>query len=56
MTGLSVNPNNPKAITASFSYYHTRYAGGFPHVAQYVYAPPRPGDLTTIMEICRTPP
>ena len=49
VTGLSVNPSNPKAITASFSYYDTRYAGGFPHVAQYVYSSsPGSGTWTTI--------
>jgi uncharacterized repeat protein (TIGR01451 family) len=37
VTGLSVNPANPKAVTASFSYSDTRYVPGFPHVAQYVY-------------------
>jgi uncharacterized repeat protein (TIGR01451 family) len=49
VTGLSVNPANPKAITASFSYNDTRYSPGLPHVAQYVYSTtPGSGTWTVI--------
>jgi hypothetical protein len=49
VTGLSVNPSNPKAITASFSYSDTRYVPGLPHVQQYVYTTtPATGTWTTI--------
>lgn len=49
VTGLSVNPANPKAITASFSYNDTRYSPGLPHVEQYSYTTtPGTGTWTTI--------
>ena len=49
VTGLSVNPANPKAITASFSFNNTRYSAAFPHVAQYLYsATPASGSWTVI--------
>jgi uncharacterized repeat protein (TIGR01451 family) len=49
VTGLSVNPANPKAITASFSYNDTRYIPGFPHVAQFLYTTtPAAGTWTVI--------
>jgi uncharacterized repeat protein (TIGR01451 family) len=49
VTGLSVNPANPKAITASFSFNDTRYVPGFPHVAQYAYTTaPGSGTWTVI--------
>jgi uncharacterized repeat protein (TIGR01451 family) len=49
VTGLSVNPTNPKAITASFSYNDTRYTAGLPHVAQYTYTTtPGSGTWTVI--------
>jgi hypothetical protein len=35
VTGLSVDPSNAHAITASFSFDATRHSLGFPHVAQY---------------------
>ncbi len=38
VTGIAVDPADPKRITASFSYSDTRNEGGFPHVAQYAYA------------------
>jgi hypothetical protein len=38
VTGLSVDPTNPNAITASVSYNDTRYLAGLPHVAQYSYS------------------
>jgi IPT/TIG domain len=37
VTGLSVNPSDPKEIAASFSFNDTRYAPGFPHAALYSY-------------------
>jgi hypothetical protein len=49
VTGISVNPANAKAITASFSSNDTRYYPGLPHVAQYAYtAAPGAGVWTTI--------
>jgi hypothetical protein len=49
VTGLSVDPGNAKAITASFSYNDTRYRGGFPHVEQFAYSTdPGTGTWTTI--------
>jgi hypothetical protein len=49
VTGISVNPTNPKAITVSFSYNDTRFVPGLPHVEQYVYtASPATGTWTTI--------
>jgi uncharacterized repeat protein (TIGR01451 family) len=49
VTGLSVNPANPKAVTVSFSYNDTRYIPGLPHVEQYVYTTsPGTGTWTTI--------
>ncbi len=49
VTGLSVNPANPKAITASFSYNDTRYRPGLPHVGQYTYTTtPATGTWTII--------
>jgi hypothetical protein len=49
VTGISVNPSNPKAITASFSYNDTRYVPGLPHVEQYSYTTtPGTGTWTTI--------
>ena len=49
VTGLSVNPANPKAITATFSYSDTRSAPGLPHVSQYVWsAAAATGTWTTI--------
>ena len=36
VTGISVDPANPQAITASVSFNDTRYGSGLPHVAQYV--------------------
>ncbi len=38
VTGLSVDPSNPKAVTASFSYSDTRYGLGTPYVGQYRYS------------------
>jgi PKD repeat protein len=38
VTGISVDPADPRRITASFSYSDTRNEGGFPHVAQYAFA------------------
>lgn len=35
VTGISVDPTNPQAITASFSFNDTRYRNGLPHVLQY---------------------
>jgi hypothetical protein len=37
VTGISVDPANPKAITVSFSYNRTRSLRGLPHVEQYSY-------------------
>jgi len=37
VTGLSVDPNNPREIAASFSFNDTRYRPGFPHAALYSY-------------------
>ena len=37
ITGLAVDPTNPKAVTASVSFNNTRAALGQPHVAQYTY-------------------
>jgi hypothetical protein len=37
VTGISIDPTNPKAITASVSYDDTRYFVDSPHVAQYSY-------------------
>jgi uncharacterized repeat protein (TIGR01451 family) len=49
VTGISVDPANPKAITASFSYNDTRYTPGLPHVAQYSYTTaPGTGTWTVI--------
>ncbi len=49
VTGLSVDPTNPKAITASFSYSDVRNFPGLPHVEQYIYtATPAAGTWTTI--------
>lgn len=49
VTGISVDPSNPAAITASFSYSDTRYRGGLPHVYQYSYSTsPGSGTWTTI--------
>jgi hypothetical protein len=49
VTGLSVDPSNPDAVTASFSYNDTRYRIGLPHVQQYVWsASPGSGTWTTI--------
>jgi uncharacterized repeat protein (TIGR01451 family) len=49
VTGLSVDPANSKAITASFSYNDTRSVPGLPHVAQYVYSTtPGSGTWTVI--------
>ncbi len=49
VTGLSVDPGNPKVVTASVSYSDTRYSTGFPHVAQYSYTTtPDSGSWTVI--------
>jgi hypothetical protein len=49
VTGLSVNPSNPKAITVSFSFSDARNQPGLPHVEQYVYTTtPATGTWTTI--------
>jgi hypothetical protein len=49
VTGLSVNPANPKAITASFAANDTRIVPGLPHVEQYLWsASPGTGTWTTI--------
>ena len=49
ITGLSVDPTNPKAITASVSINDTRYSAAFPHVAQYSYTTtPGSGTWTVI--------
>jgi uncharacterized repeat protein (TIGR01451 family) len=49
VTGLSINPANPKQITASFSYSDTRYIPGLPHVEQYSWSTaPGTGTWTTI--------
>jgi uncharacterized repeat protein (TIGR01451 family) len=49
VTGISVDPTNAKAITASFSYNDTRYSVGLPHAAQYAYATaPGTGTWTVI--------
>ena len=49
ITGLSIDPSNPKAVTASVSYNDTRYVSGFPHVAQYSYTTsPGSGSWTVI--------
>jgi hypothetical protein len=37
VTGLSVNPSNPKEVAASFSFNDTRYRPGLPHAALYSY-------------------
>ena len=37
VTGLSVNPSNPKEIAASFSFNDTRFQPGLPHAALYSY-------------------
>jgi hypothetical protein len=47
VTGLSVNPANPRAITASFSYARTRSKPGFPHVYQYAQTTSFPRRLQT---------
>ena len=38
VTGISVDPSNPQAITVSVSYNDTRPYVDFPHVAQYSYS------------------
>jgi uncharacterized repeat protein (TIGR01451 family) len=49
VTGLSINPANPKQITASFSYNDTRYVPGLPHVEQYSWSTaPGTGTWTTV--------
>jgi hypothetical protein len=49
ITGLSVDPRNPHAITASVSYNDTRYFNGLPHVAQYSWTTtPGSGTWTVI--------
>ena len=49
VTGLSVDPANPKAITASFSFSDTRDFAGTPEVAQYGYSTtPGSGTWTVI--------
>ena len=49
ITGLSINPVNPKAVTASVSSSDTRSFLGFPHVAQYSYTTsPGSGSWTVI--------
>jgi len=49
VTGISVDPTNPKAITVSFSYNNTRSVPGLPHVQQYSYTTaPGTGTWTTI--------
>jgi len=49
VTGLSVDPTNPQAITASVSTSDTRSSIGAPHVAQYSYTGlPGSGTWTTI--------
>ena len=49
VTGLSVNPSNPKAITLSVSNSDTRSYASFPHVAQYAYtSAPGTGTWTDI--------
>jgi hypothetical protein len=49
ITGLSVDPANAKAITASVSINDTRFSSDFPHVAQYSYATtPGSGTWTAI--------
>ena len=49
VTGLSVNPSNPKAITMSVSNSDTRSYVSFPHVAQYSYTTsPGTGTWTNI--------
>ncbi|HZE16503.1 MAG TPA: DUF11 domain-containing protein, partial [Mycobacterium sp.] len=49
VTGLSVDPSDPDAITATFSYNDTRYRPGFPHVEQYAWSgSPGSGTWTTI--------
>ena len=37
VTGLSVDPSNPQAIAASFSFNDTRYLPALPHAALYSY-------------------
>ena len=49
VTGISVSPSNPKAVTVSVSYHYIRSFPGLPHVEQYVYTTsPATGTWTTI--------
>ncbi len=49
VTGISVDPSNPKAVTASFSVGRTRRAPAFPHVYQYAWSTtPGTGTWTNI--------
>ena len=49
ITGISVDPSNPDAITASVSVSDTRSSPGLPHVAQYVWTgSPSSGTWTVI--------
>ncbi len=49
VTGISVDPSNAHAISASFSYNDTRYRPGFPHVQQYLWtSTPGSGTWTEI--------
>ena len=49
ITGISVDPSHPDAITVSFSYATTRTFLGYPHVQQYVWSgSPASGTWTVI--------